>query len=48
MAMKLQSLMTRQMKHALFKLLSVNNLITFKQNIDVTKASEKDIESNPQ
>ena len=30
------------------KLLSVNNLITFKQNIDVTKASEKDIESNPQ
>ncbi|MGA7720870.1 MAG: MetQ/NlpA family ABC transporter substrate-binding protein [Ignavibacteriaceae bacterium] len=29
------------------KLLSVNNLITFKQNIDVTKASEKDIESNP-
>ncbi len=29
------------------KLLAVNNLITFKQNVDVTKVSEKDIESNP-
>jgi D-methionine transport system substrate-binding protein len=29
------------------KLLAVNNLITFKENVDVTKASEKDIQSNP-
>jgi len=29
------------------RLLAKNNLITFNQNVDITKVSEKDIESNP-